>query len=102
MPTRDKPYDARVASTLAAHHDELRRRCRRHFRRGALQFEDIMQETMLFVMCDSRAALITGTAALLDYFVYKFRMIMFQTMKRNRKMMTYADNQKTTQTEPDD
>lgn len=26
MPTRDKPYDARVASTLAAHHDELRRR----------------------------------------------------------------------------
>lgn len=102
MPTRDKPYNGEVAATLAAHHDELRRRCRRHFRRCALQFEDLMQETMLFVMCDCRAASLAGKAALLDYFVYKFKMIVFQAMKRNRKMMTYADNQKIAQAEQDD
>lgn len=102
MPSRDNPYNDRVAATLAANYGELQRRCRRSFCRGAYQFEDIMQDTMLFVMCDVRAASIGETAALLDYFEYKFRMMVFQTIKRNRKMMTYADNQKITQTEPDD
>lgn len=102
MARRDKCYDSGVAAILAANYDILQRRCRRLFRRGALDFEDVMQDTMLFVMCDTRAASIATTEELLEYYVYKFRMMVFQTIKRNRRMAAYADGLKNSLTETDD
>lgn len=95
----DRSYDSRVAAALAENYGELRRRCRRNFRRGEAEFEDVMQETLLFVMCDARAAALAGTPELLDYCVYKFRMMAFQTVKRNRRMASYADSLRNARTE---
>lgn len=98
---RDK-YNERIARIIAANYDLLHIRCARAFRCGPFLLDDVIQETSLYVMTDPRAANITADADVVDYFVYKFRMIAFQTMKNNRKMLRYADDQKIKKTESED
>lgn len=87
-------YDERIAKVLADNYGVLLSRCGRAFRHGPFLLEDIVHETFLFVTTDPAAQTMLNKKALLDYFVYRFRMIAFQTVKDNRKMLRYADDKK--------
>ena len=91
--------DKRVAGVIADNYELLLVRCGRAFRRGPFQLEDVVHETFLFVSTDPAAQAIPDKKALLDYFVYRFRMIAFQIMKDHRKMLRYADDKKTKKTD---
>lgn len=66
-------------------------------------YEDLFQDTILFVSQDEKAPT-SSDKALIDYFCYRFRMIEYQTINDNKllKEIPYADYiqaQKATETE---
>lgn len=91
--------DNRVAGVIADNYELLLARCGRAFRRGPFQLEDVVHETFVFVTTDPAAQEMRNKEVLLDYFVYRFRMIAFQIMKDHRKMLRYADDKKTKKTD---
>lgn len=62
-----------------------------------LSYEDIFQETMLNVMCDSHAKLLNDTE-LTEYFCARFKVFQYRTAMEARRLKTidYANNQQTT------
>lgn len=96
------PRNERVAQIISENYQLLLIRCARAFRRGPYSLEDVVQETAIYVMTDPRAATIVNDGEVVEYFVYKFKMVAFQTMKDHRKMLRYADDKKIKKTESED
>ncbi len=96
------PRNERVAQIISENYQLLRVRCARAFRRGPYSLEDVIQETVIYVITDPQAAAIGDDNDVIDYFVFKFKMVAFQTMRDNRKMLRYADDKKVKKAESQD
>jgi hypothetical protein len=62
---------------------------------------DIFQETVLFVTHDDRCRDLRTDDEIVRHFVYRYRMVHYQTIKdeSQHKTIRYADDQKTPQTD---
>lgn len=56
-------------------------------------YEDIFQDTILFVSQDEKASTLSSDKELIDYFCYRFRMIEYQAVNDNKQLkeIPYAD-----------
>ena len=86
--------DHNVMNIIAAHYNELTERCGRLYRGGTIELCYVIHETILYVstMPESREA--QNVPALLDLFVYKFRMIAFETVRATPRTVVYLDSVK--------
>lgn len=67
-------------------------------------YEDIFQDTVLYVSQDKRASAINTDKELVEYFHYRFKMIDFQTINDNKllKEIPYADYRKSKENDSQD
>lgn len=84
--------DPKVMRTIAAHYAELRERCRRLYKSGVIELDDVMQDTALYLSTMQESKETQSVVELLDLFVHKFRMFAFQTVKRTRRTVVYLDS----------
>lgn len=81
--------------TIAHNYDTLKVLC--GYRASGLycskSYEDIFQDTVLLVSQDDKASSLSSDEELIDYFCYRFRMIMFQAIHDNKQLkeIPYAD-----------
>lgn len=88
--------------TIAHNYDTLKQLC--SYRASGLycskSYEDIFQDTVLLVSQDDKASSLSSDKELIDYFCYRFRMIMFQAINDNKQLkeIPYADYLQTSKT----
>ena len=88
--------DPRVLDVIALHYSVLRDRC--NCRKWGLycskSYEDIFQDTVVFVSCDNKAHHLPEIE-LIDYFCYRYVMLLYQAVNDNKELKetNYADNQ---------
>lgn len=63
-------------------------------------YEDLFQDTILFISQDEKASTISSEQDLISYFCYRFRMIEYQAINDNKllKEIPYADYLQTSKT----
>lgn len=88
--------NALVMRMIAKLYNELSERCikdrPKHY--DGLSYQDIFQETVLFVSCDKCAIeLINDKNKFIEYFMYRFRVTQFKTIHEYRRLnkTEYAD-----------
>jgi len=87
--------DNHVMEVLAGNYDKLKQLC--GYRKSGLycfkSYEDIFEDTILFVAQDKKAASLKSDKEIIDYFCYRYRMIQFQTINDNKQLkeIHYAD-----------
>ena len=84
--------DPRVMAIIAAHYNELTERCRRLYRGGDIELCDVMHDAIMYVSTIPESKEKQTPSELLDFFVYKFRMIAFGAMKRKSRTVVYLDS----------
>lgn len=84
-----------VAESIGRNYNKLRDLC---FRQSQVCFDsrgydDIFQDTVLYVIQDPRSLGCKTDDALIEHFLYRYRMIEYQTVKdaQELKRMPYAD-----------
>lgn len=79
---KDKPHSDKVAAVLAKHYDILLAEFskNKHGSYQSMSYEDIFQETVLYVIQDKRAFKMSESA-ILDHFRYRYKMIRFQIIQ---------------------
>lgn len=96
-------YLPHIAAALDRNYDLLLRLCSINIERnhGSVSDMDIFHETILFVSHDKRCIDLKTDDDIVHYFAYRYRMILYQTVKdeSQRKTILYADDQKTPQTD---
>ena len=55
-------------------------------------YEDIFEDTILFVYGDCKAENITDEAAILEHFKYRFKMIRFKAFAESKEKRLLTDN----------
>ncbi|MBK5721364.1 hypothetical protein JGH11_10815 [Dysgonomonas sp. Marseille-P4677] len=88
---KEKPYSCFVSSIIAKHYDRLREEFNKgkegNF--GSMSFEDIFQETILYVIQD-KTAFNLSEKEILDHFKYRYKMIQYQIIQ-DSKLIYYTD-----------
>ena len=104
--TRTGKANNDVMTTIARNYEHLKQLCcyRSHGLFCSKSYEDIFQDTVLFVSQDEHASSLSSDKDLIDYFRYRFQMIEFQAINDNKQLkeIPYADYlqaQKTTEEE---
>ena len=96
-------YRPKVASAIDRNYGLLLRLCAVNRARdyGPVNDMDIFQETVLFVTHDDRCRDLRTDDEIVRHFVYRYRMVHYQTIKdeSQHKTIRYADAQKTPQTD---
>ncbi|MBT9871983.1 hypothetical protein GPL06_03960 [Bacteroides salyersiae] len=87
-------YYASVSEAIGRNYKKLRALCYKGSRGfyGSRSYEDIFQDTVLYVIQDV-GALGKTDSELIEYFMYRYRMIEYQTIKDSQQINTtpYAD-----------
>lgn len=87
--------DSRVMAIIAKNYNRLKLLCgyRNYGLFCSKSYEDLFQDTVLFISQDEKALTLLSEQELIDYFCYRFRMIEFQTVNDNKllKEIPYAD-----------
>jgi len=87
--------DNHVMEVLAGNYDKLKQLC--GYRKSGLycskSYEDIFEDTILFVAQDTKAASLKSDKEIIDYFRYRYRMIQYQTINDGKQLkeIHYAD-----------
>lgn len=93
--TRKGKASDKVMVMIAHNYDHLKQLC--GYRASGLycskSYEDVFQDTVLLVSQDEKASTLSSEKELIDYFCYRFRMILFQAINDNKllKEIPYAD-----------
>lgn len=93
--TRKGKASDKVMVMIAHNYDRLKQLC--GYRASGLycskSYEDVFQDTVLLVSQDEKASTLSSEKELIDYFCYRFRMILFQAINDNKllKEIPYAD-----------
>lgn len=93
--TRIGKPNKRVMDFIARHYMHLKDMC--GYRSFGLycskSYEDIFQDTVLYVSQDEKAATIKTDEEMIEYFCYRFRMIEFQAINDNKMLreVQYAE-----------
>lgn len=93
--TRKGKASDKVMAMIAHNYDRLKLLC--GYRASGLycskSYEDVFQDTVLLVSQDEKASTLSSEKELIDYFCYRFRMILFQAINDNKllKEIPYAD-----------
>lgn len=97
--TRKGKINRRVMDVIAKHYNTLRARCgyRKYGNFCSKNYEDIFQDTVLYVVQDEKASRLADDAEILDFFCWRFKMIEFQVIHDNAmlKEVEYADYKQT-------
>lgn len=84
-----------VMAAVARNYDRLKRLCAvgGHGIYGGEGFEDIFQDTVLYVIQDSASATLQSDDQIVEHFLYRFNMIKFQRINddKARREVEYAD-----------
>lgn len=82
---KSKEYSPYVAEVLAKHFKSLSSELNRskHGNYQSMSYEDIFQETVLYVIQDKRAFKMSESA-ILDHFRYRYKMISFQIIQDSK------------------
>ena len=84
-----------MMEVLAGNYDKLTQLC--GYKKSGLycskSYEDIFEDTILFVAQDTKAASLKSDKEIIDYFRYRYRMIQFQTINDSKQLkeIYYAD-----------
>lgn len=88
-------YSPAVASVIGRNYPRLLKLCAAQSGpvRGAMDDADVMQDTFLCVTHDPQCAAMTTEAEILARFVFRYRMVRFQSFRdeAQRKTVPYAD-----------
>jgi hypothetical protein len=98
MPERVHKCHLEVANIIAQNYDKLKTRCWHPdtVEYGGLNYDDIFQDTVMYVIGDDKAAACKSDEELLDWFCYRYNMIQFRTIQDYRQSrIVYADYQQT-------
>lgn len=104
--TRKGKADDKVMSMIAHNYRRLKQLC--GYRDSGLycskSYEDLFQDTVLFVSQDDKASALSSEKELIDYFCYRFRMIAYQAINDQKllKEITYADYLQAQKEEPEE
>ena len=92
---RKNKASAYVARIIGEHYAELRSLlCRGDYGDFlSRSYEDIFSDTVVFVIQDREAAVLHTDKEIIDHFIYRYRMIEYQTIKDSQqiKEIPYAD-----------
>lgn len=93
---RQGKVNAHALSVIARHYDKLRALCRSD-KYGCFcskSYEDIFQDTVIYVAHDLSSFNLTSDDEVIEHFVYRYRMIEFQTINDDKmlKEVMYADH----------
>lgn len=93
--TRKGKASDKVMVMIAHNYDHLKQLCgyRAYGLYCSKSYEDVFQDTVLLVSQDEKASTLSSEKELIDYFCYRFRMILFQAINDNKllKEIPYAD-----------
>lgn len=90
--TKDYP---KVAEVIGRNYIRLQSLC--HYRTfglyGSRSYEDIFQDTVIYVIQDEVASSLPSDEAIIDHFCHRYRMIEYQTIQdaKQLKEIPYAD-----------
>ncbi|WP_259324214.1 hypothetical protein [Bacteroides thetaiotaomicron] len=93
--TKKGKVNGKVMDMIAHNYDKLKQLC--GYRTSGLycskSYEDIFQDTILFVSQDEKASTLSSDKELMNYFCYRFRMIEYQAINDNKQLkeIPYAD-----------
>ena len=93
--TKIGKVDPKVMAVLADNYNHLKQLCsyRSHGLFCSKSYEDLFQDTILFVSQDNKASTLSSEQEIIDYFYYRFRMIEYQATNDHKllKEIPYAD-----------
>lgn len=91
---KSKPYP-KVANAISRNYNRLIALCcnGKHGYFDSRSHEDIFQDTVLYTIQDPKANDLQSDAELIGHFIYRYRMIEYQTIQDSRqlKIIHYAD-----------
>lgn len=93
--TRTGKANPEIMIMIAHNYEHLKQLC--SYRDFGLycskSYEDIFQDTVLLVSQDEKASTLSSEKELIDYFCYRFRMILYQAINDNKQLkeIPYAD-----------
>lgn len=91
-----------VLTAIARNYKELQRICgyRRYGLFCSKSYEDIFQDTILFVSQDEKASSLVTDNEIIEYFQYRFKMIEYQAIQDNKQLreIPYANYLQATET----
>jgi hypothetical protein len=99
---RGKNADRDVMLSIALMYDRLKERCAsRVSQQYSYMLDDIFHDTVIYIAHDKLATGMKTDKELMLHFIYRFRMIAFQTIKdiQQLKEINYADNKQTKEEE---
>lgn len=88
-------YYPKVAESIGRNYIRLQSLC--HYRDfglyGSRSYEDIFQDTVIYVIQDAEASTLLSDEAIIDHFCHRYRMIEYQTIQdaKQLKEIPYAD-----------
>lgn len=93
--TRRGKADPEILNMIAHNYEYLKQLCGCHVHGifCSKSYEDLFQDTILFVSQDEKASALSSESEVIDYFSYRFRMIVFQAINDNKQLkeIPYAD-----------
>ena len=94
--TKTGKADKKVMDVIARNYSKLKELCG-YCDYGlycSKSYEDIFQDTVLYISQDEQAAMLSFDKELIEYFCYRFKMIEYQAINDNKtlKENSYADN----------
>ncbi|MDR2039216.1 MAG: hypothetical protein LBQ60_14940 [Bacteroidales bacterium] len=96
--TKEKSANKHALISIGKQYDILRLSCIIHVQPNCQYlFNDIFHDTIIYVSCENLQEPEITDEKLLRHFVYRFKMIAFQTIKnlQQKKETAYADNKQT-------
>lgn len=104
--TRTGKADSKVMEVIARNYNLLMQLCNCHSQGlfCSKSYEDLFQDTVLFVSQDEKASALSTEKELIDYFCYRFRMIKYQAVNDNKQLkeIPYADYIQARKEEPEE
>ena len=93
---RQGKVNAFALDVIARHYNRLKTMCNSSDRGCycSKSYEDIFQDTILYVAHDLSSFNMTSDEEIIEHFLFRFKMIEFQTINDNKimKEVAYADN----------